>query len=62
MITPAKLKELYTVMKDMEDVEIRITPQQSCYIINLTASEAQKVFAVAEDGARTQFECSVSCI
>ena len=62
MITPAKLKELYTVMKDMEDVEIRITPQQSCYIINLTASEAQKVLAVTEDGARTQFECSVSCI
>ena len=62
MITPAKLKELYTVMKDMEDVEIRITPQQSCYIINLTASEAQKVLAVTEDGARTQCECSVSCI
>ena len=31
-------------------------------MVNLTAAEAEKVLAVTEDGARTEFEHSVACI
>ena len=41
-LAPEKLMELYELIKDMEDVEIRITPQEGMYIINLNGEEAKK--------------------
>ena len=57
-----KFAELYDVIKEMEAVEVRIAPDETIYIINLTGSEAEKVLAVTEDGAQNLFETSVSCI
>lgn len=57
-----KPAELYEVIKEMPEVECRIGAAETLYIVNLTAEEAEKVLAVTEDGAKTQFECSVACI
>lgn len=59
---PQRLSELYACIKDMEDVEVRITPQQGAYIINCTAQEAKQVLAITQDSARTSFEESTACI
>lgn len=59
---PEKLGEIYDVIKDMEEVELRVAPFESVYIINLTGEEAKKVLTVTDDGAKTLFERSVSCI
>lgn len=61
-MAPAKLAEIYDYIKDMEDVELRITPQQGTYIINLNGDEAAAVLAITNDGARNEFEESTSCI
>ena len=61
-LKPEKLKELYHVIKDMEGVEARITPEEAMYIINCNAEEAKAVEAVTADGANTLFETSVACI
>lgn len=61
-LKPEKLKELYEVIKDMEQVEARITPEEGMYFINCTAEEAKRVLAATEDGANTLFETSVACI
>lgn len=57
-----KFAELYDCIKDMEDVEVRIAPDETIYIINLNGSEAERVLAVTQDGANSLFESSVSCI
>lgn len=54
--------QIYEVIKDMEGAECRLSPDGGLYIINLTAKEAKEVLAVTKDGAKTPFECSVSCI
>lgn len=59
---PAKLKELYEAMKDMEQTEIRIAPDEKLYVINLTGAEAQKILEITKDSAQTAFEASVACI
>lgn len=46
----------------MADVELRLSPDEGAYIINLTGEEARVVLAVTKDSARTLFETSVSCI
>ncbi len=61
-LKPEKLKEIYELIKDMEEAEIRITPEESLYIINCTAEEAKKVREITKDGAETVFETSVACI
>lgn len=57
-----KAGELYEVIKDMPEVECRVAPEETLYVINLTAKEAARVLEVTKDGARTVFEHSVSCI
>lgn len=59
---PGFFRNLYNTIKDMEDVTLRIAPDASLYIINLTASEAEQVLSITDDGARTLFETSVACI
>jgi len=61
-IAPGKFRELYNVICDMEDVEIRLTPEEGMYIINCNGTEAGKVLEVTDDGASTLFETSVACI
>lgn len=57
-----KPAELYAILKDVEGAECRVAPDETLYIINLTAAEAEKVLAVTDDGAKTAFEYSVACI
>lgn len=59
---PEFFGNLYECIKDMDAVEMRIGPEETVYIINLTAKEAEKVLAVTDDGAKTSFETSVSCV
>lgn len=53
---------LWETVRDMEDIELRLCPDESVYIINCTGEEAARVLKVTEDGARTRFEESVACI
>ena len=61
-LSPAKPRELYELLKDMPCTELRIGPDGTLYIVNLTAKEAQAVLDATNDGAQTLFETSVSCI
>ncbi|MFV0464620.1 MAG: nitrite/sulfite reductase [Lachnospiraceae bacterium] len=45
-----------------DSVEIRLTPDQGCYIINCTAKEAQELIELTSDHSGTDFESSVACI
>ncbi len=58
----SKFAEIYEVIKDMDEVEVRIAPDETIYIINLNGTEAKKVLAVTDDGAQNLFETSVACI
>ena len=40
----------------MEDVEIRLSPDEGMYLINCTAKEAETLLALTDDGAETLFE------
>lgn len=62
VLSPAKAKELYELISDMEDVEIRLTPEEGLYVINCNGDEAKEVLAHTADGANTIFETSVACI
>lgn len=57
-----KFGEIYETVRDMEDVELRVAPDETVYIINLNSKEAERVLAVTDDGAQTLFETSVACI
>lgn len=57
-----KPRELYELLKDMEGVELRVSPDETLYILNLSSAEAKDVLAATEDGAQTEFEHSVACI
>lgn len=56
------LCELSDLIKDMDAVEMRLSPDETAYIINLAGEEAQKVLEVTKDSAQSLFETSVSCI
>ncbi len=49
-------------LQGVDAAEIRLAPDQSAYIINLTAPEAAKVIALTEDSAYNAFTSSVACI
>ena len=59
---PETVCALSEAIRDMEDVELRLSPDESAYIVNLTASEAKKILEVTGDTAQSVFETSVSCI
>ena len=62
-VLPAgKPRALYEAIRELPEAECRVAPDETIYIINLTAAEARRVLAVTDDGARTLFERSVSCI
>ena len=59
---PERIIGLYETIKDMDQVELRIAPDETVYIINLTEEEAKEVLKATEDGAKTLIESSVACI
>ncbi|MEY8391790.1 nitrite/sulfite reductase [Lachnospiraceae bacterium 45-W7] len=59
---PEFFRKLYDTILPMEDVLVRLSPDEGMYIINLTSSEAEKVLAITADGANNTFESSVACI
>jgi sulfite reductase (ferredoxin) len=59
---PSKFKEIYETIKDMSDVELRISPDQTMFIINCNSEEVLKVQRATDDGARDLFETSIACI
>jgi len=60
--SPDFLKRIYEVINKMQDVKLRLAPDQGMYIINLTGEEAVKVLKATDDGAKTAFERSTACI
>lgn len=60
--SPDFLKRIFEVTKEMQDVKLRLAPDQGMYIINLTGEEAVKVLEATKDGAKTAFERSTACI
>ena len=59
---PEEFCALSDAVCQMEDAEIRLAPDETAYIVNLTGKEAEKILALTENGAKTLFETSVSCI
>lgn len=59
---PSLFKMLYETVKDMDQVEMRLDPEEAMYVINLTAKEALQVLEVLKDSAENLFETSVACI
>ena len=57
-----KPAQLLKLLEAMPGTEIRVAPDETLYIINLSASEAEQVLAATSDGAETEFEYSVACI
>ncbi len=62
IVPTEKFREIYEVIKDIDNAEVRIAPDETLYIINLNASQAEKVVTITKDGAKSLFETSVSCI
>ena len=61
-LPPDKPAQLLNVIRGMEQTEVRLSPDGTLYIINLTAEEVPAVLKATDDGAQTLFESSVSCI
>lgn len=54
---------LNEMIQNMQSVEMRLAPDETAYIVNLTGEEAKKVLDLTADGAADSlFETSVSCI
>ena len=54
---------LCDLIGEIPDAELRLAPDETAYIVNLTGAEAVRVLALTEDdAAHTPFEASVSCI
>ncbi len=61
-VAPDFFARLYDLIREMEEVRVRITPDEGMYLINLTAEEAKQVLELTKDGAQTEFERSIACI
>lgn len=61
--TVADFLKLCEAIETIPETELRISPDKTAYIINLTADEAEKIAAVTESSAAaTLLESSVSCV
>ena len=61
-IAPETLQALYEAVKDMEQVELALSPDESIYILNLNGKEAETILAITKDSAGNRLESSVACI
>ena len=62
MVPAQKFGEIYAIIKDTANVEVRVAPDETLYIINLEEEQAEKIHKITADGAKNLFETSVSCI
>lgn len=61
-IVPKKMQALYDAIKDMEQVELALAPDESVYILNLNIEEAKEILELTKDGAENVLETSIACI
>ncbi|MCQ2079323.1 MAG: nitrite/sulfite reductase [archaeon] len=59
---PGIFGRILSATEDMEDVEVRVSPAQTLYVVNLTGREADIVADLLSDGAETLFQASVACV
>lgn len=59
---PEFFRKLYDAILPMDDVLVRLSPDEGMYILNLTASEAERILSLTADGAKNTFESSIACI
>ncbi|MFR9230336.1 MAG: hypothetical protein ACLVJT_05910 [Subdoligranulum sp.] len=59
---PGKTGAADNLLSTIPGCECRVAPNETLYIINLTADEAAAVLDATADGAKTLFETSVACI
>lgn len=59
---PETLAALGEMMQTIDGTELRLAPDETAYIINLTGAEAEKILEATEETAQTKLETSVSCI
>jgi len=59
---PEVFCSLCGLISGMDEAELRLSPDQTAYIINLNGDEARQVLEATKGGAETPFEASVSCI
>lgn len=59
---PGFFGKILEVIRDMDQVELRLSPDESLYVINCTAGEAKRVLKATADSAATAFAASVACI
>ena len=62
MVPAQKFEEIYEVIKNAAKAEVRVAPDETLYIINLNAQQAEKIHKITADDAKNLFETSVSCI
>lgn len=62
MPKPEFFDAIYQVIKDMDQVELRLSPDEAVYIVNCTGREAERVLEATRDGSKNLFEESVACI
>lgn len=58
----AGLTRIWNAISGIDQAEARISPDESLYLINLTAKEAQSVLDATSDSAQSEFEHSKICI
>jgi ferredoxin-nitrite reductase len=56
------LKNICGAISDMEDVSLRLSPDETIYIINCSGDEVRAVLDATDDSAQSDIEESVSCI
>ena len=59
---PQTLCALADALAAIPGAQLRLSPDESAYIVNLTGDEARRVLALTADSAETPFEASVACI
>ncbi|MGM9935978.1 MAG: nitrite/sulfite reductase, partial [Candidatus Ornithomonoglobus sp.] len=58
----AALKRIYDAIRDMPEVSLRVSPDETIYIINCDGGEAAAVLKATDGGAESDIEESVACI
>lgn len=59
---PAVLCAVSDAMENMPGAELRLSPDETAYLVNLNGAEARTMLDLTHDSAKTLFESSVSCI
>lgn len=59
---PDFFEKLYDIILPMEQVKVRLAPDQGLYVVNLSGTEALKVLELTKEDGGTAFERSTACI